>query len=328
MLIRPPAHGPARFPIRKAFTLVELLVVIGIIALLISILLPTLSAVRRHAAALKCEAALREIGNCFLLYAQENKQYAPPARAVQQYRITFNSTPNYDYTGSQYWPNFLAKYAGRAKTGMAAQNAQEAAAAMKGIFWGCPAFAPFYSTSASVSVDGLNVVQLGYGMNAFPEYTPKYPAINYNVSQTIGDSMDRNAIAVVEFNPPPGGMPDWSKFNVGRWYKFKAWTNPAERALVADCRLWVLEAQSAPKDGTIPAQYALTDQVAWDDPITGHQTLYDFYRHGKYPAFVPPNKFSDKGGKVGFNILFADGHVRTVSTAAEGYKAARMRYPG
>jgi len=58
-----------------AFTLVELLVVIGIIAVLIAILLPTIAAARRQANTVSCAASMRGLGQAMAGYVQQYQSY-------------------------------------------------------------------------------------------------------------------------------------------------------------------------------------------------------------------------------------------------------------
>jgi prepilin-type N-terminal cleavage/methylation domain-containing protein/prepilin-type processing-associated H-X9-DG protein len=61
----------------KGFTLVELLVVIGILAVLIAMLMPTLKAARQHALITQCASNLRQLGMVSQMYAVDNKGRLP-----------------------------------------------------------------------------------------------------------------------------------------------------------------------------------------------------------------------------------------------------------
>jgi prepilin-type N-terminal cleavage/methylation domain-containing protein/prepilin-type processing-associated H-X9-DG protein len=67
-------------PRAKGFTLVELLVVIGIIAVLIAVLLPALSKAREQAKATQCASNLRQLGMGMTLYRGASNDYYPPRR--------------------------------------------------------------------------------------------------------------------------------------------------------------------------------------------------------------------------------------------------------
>src|SRR4051794_25708026 len=81
----------------RAFTLVELLVVIGIIAVLVALLLPALGAARRQARTIQCAAAMRQFGQANAMYVNEQKGWCVPIKMAQNSNSdpAFYGTLNY-----------------------------------------------------------------------------------------------------------------------------------------------------------------------------------------------------------------------------------------
>jgi prepilin-type processing-associated H-X9-DG protein/prepilin-type N-terminal cleavage/methylation domain-containing protein len=91
----------------RAFTLVELLVVIGIIAVLIGVLLPALNKARAQSQSVACLSNMRQLGQALNMFAQEHKGYLPKAWFNARPAVT-KPTPGFDvqpqdYSSSDSW---------------------------------------------------------------------------------------------------------------------------------------------------------------------------------------------------------------------------------
>jgi prepilin-type N-terminal cleavage/methylation domain-containing protein/prepilin-type processing-associated H-X9-DG protein len=344
----------------KAFTLVELLVVIGIIALMIGILLPVLGSARRAAMNVKCLSNLRQCGQALLIYAHNNKGYCVPIRCGGS-PPTANNTPGtntglavpYELNGFIYgwviddalhsksaawWMNFLAKYLSSYRGGSGDVTAAKAALARNSPFW-CPAWGGAIDPSGG----GEWVHVTGYSMNYMVSLSPTHPTPwQAAATNTVPAGEWLNA----QLRPGPSPIEPTG----GTWYKLNQIRHPTQRCFLADAaglflEAWKWPAGGAPQNLSAPpppqgAIPALSNQSMYTSGIDG-QTTFDYYRHGVYPKkidYAAPAGgpafgsggpcFDPRGGKVAYNILYFDGHAVSSVDRTEAYRAVRLRWPG
>jgi len=150
---------------RHGFTLVELLVVIGIIAILISILLPSLTAAKRSGNTIKCLSNLRQVGQAFAMYAQEYKNVYPVA--------VHDLTATHIKIGAERrWYDLLGEYVTNRKF---ATSTDIAKIRRQSVIWGCPEWSKSEEFNPTSTTDKLRP---GYGMQYYPTYFQDFDLSN------------------------------------------------------------------------------------------------------------------------------------------------------
>ena len=199
----------------KGFTLIELLVVISIIALLISILLPALSAAREASRTVACASNLKQLGLANALYQNDFDQYFPFART---------SPENF------FWHTTLRGYVGGSSRTLGAAASSGELEALRGAFL-CPSarstdstYAQYVGSLSLFHIEALapNIWGIGYSLDRLKRQTE------------VATFFDTNVLLNQDFNADQDGRSVRTQAGTNPWrFRFGDPAGPAPTDAIA-----------------------------------------------------------------------------------------------
>jgi prepilin-type N-terminal cleavage/methylation domain-containing protein/prepilin-type processing-associated H-X9-DG protein len=294
---------------RKAFTLVELLVVIGIIAVLVAILLPALQSARRQANTVKCLSSLRQIGLGFQMYGNAYQGRWPLGVHQPTGSYTGGQPNSLPAVGDMRWQDriipFIAGFEGQALMGYTDIWAKYTGDQLRNnsVLWGCPAYVLQYGWN-NVNQQS-DQVRSGYSMNIYPLLPDK--GFGNTLGVTPAQSYKERAYHSGTVHGFYFKETDW-RSNHGEREKHGG----SKRLLIADGLIHFLElsvrTRAAPFDPAGGHKWYPFDNTGLEANWQQAHFKLDGSRHG--PSSVTK---AQSYNRPFLNALFCDGHAETIS---------------